>query len=186
MTWVRLTTAIRFSVRGFGVWSVLRRGLSREHGGEWPRIEDGANLGNLLALDLIPFANKRGPGRRLGHEIVKQTHIVAIDEHLPHIHALDHLVQLLERLQIRLRLVEAIDRAAKREIVMQEFSCCAKISLPHRSHEPLHDLTCICHFLSSRQRFKMSHIRAANAGTIATTANQRQYREFEFFDGSFK
>src|SRR5215469_3793470 len=112
MTWVRLTTAIRFCLRGFGVWSVLRRSLSREHGGEWPRIEEGANLANLLALDLIPFANKCGSYRCLGHEIVEQTHIAAIDEHLSHIHALDDLVQLLHRLQVWLRLVEAIDRAA--------------------------------------------------------------------------
>src|SRR5262249_44538512 len=112
MTWVRFTRAIRCPrVQACDSIPPLRSRLSREHGGEWPRIEDGANLGNLLALDLIPFANKCGPGRCLGHHVVQDAYIVAIGENLFHIDSLNDGMQFFQGLEIWLGAMKSVDGA---------------------------------------------------------------------------
>src|SRR5215469_1278199 len=145
MTWVRLTTAMRVCVRGFGVWSVLRRSLSREHGGEWPRIEDGANLGNLLALDLVPFANKCSPGRCLGHHVVQDAYIVAIGENLFHIDSLNDGMQFFQGLEIWVGAMKSVDGALEQEIVMHEFPGSGKVPFAQRLLTVAHYLACISH-----------------------------------------
>ncbi|TMH29229.1 MAG: AraC family transcriptional regulator, partial [Betaproteobacteria bacterium] len=56
-------------------------------------------------------------------------------------------------------LVEGINRASKRQIFVQIFSCHGKVSLSHGSHEALHDLAGVCHSRPPLQRF---HERRAN------------------------
>src|SRR5215831_15952409 len=105
-TWMRLITAMRFP------WGCASGpGSFGKHRSEWPRIEDGANLGNLLPLDLIPFANKCGPGRCLGHHVVQDAYIVAIGEKLFHIDSLNDGMQLLQRLEIWLGAMKSVDGA---------------------------------------------------------------------------
>src|SRR5262249_54669269 len=82
-----------------------------KHRSEWPGIEDGANLGNLLALDLIPFANKCGPGRCLGYHVVQDAYIVAISEKLFHIDSLNEGMQFLQGLEIWLGAMKSVDGA---------------------------------------------------------------------------
>src|SRR5262252_4618511 len=145
MTWVRLTTAMRVCVRGFGVWSVLRRSLSREHRGEWLRIEDGANLGNLLTHDLIPSANKCGPGRCLGHHVVQDAYIVAIGENLFYIDSLNDGMQFFQGFEIWLGAMKSVDGALEREIVVHEFPGSGKVPFAQRLLTVAHYLACISH-----------------------------------------
>src|SRR5215475_1265996 len=111
MTWVSLATAMKVLCSSFGLWSVLLRSLSGEHGCEGARIEDGANLGNPLALDLIPFANKYGPRGRVGDHVVKDAYIVAIGENLFHIDSLNDRMQFFQGLEIRLGAMKSVDGA---------------------------------------------------------------------------
>src|SRR5215469_18544145 len=87
--------------------------LLREHRSEWTRVEHDADVRDLLALDLIPFANKCGPGGRVGHHVVKDAYIVAIGENLFHIDSLNDGMQFFERFQIRLWRLKCIDWTAK-------------------------------------------------------------------------
>src|SRR5215469_2497313 len=110
-----------FSVRGFGVWSVLLRSLSREHRSERARVEHCADGRDLLALDLIPFANKYGPDGCIGHHVVKDAYIVAIGENLLHIDSVNDRMQFFQGLEIWLGLVKSVNRALERQIVVHEF-----------------------------------------------------------------
>src|SRR5262252_7529600 len=140
MTWMRLIIAMRFpwrcanGPRSFG-----------EHGGEGPRIEDGANLGNLLALDLIPFANKCGPGRCLGHHVVQCAYIVAIGENLFHIDPLNDGMQFFQGLEIWLGAIKSVNGALERQIVVHEFPGSDKIPFAQRLLTVAHYLACISH-----------------------------------------
>src|SRR5215471_17709326 len=126
MTWMCLITAMRFPWR----WANGRPSFG-EHGGEWPRIEDDANLGNLLALDLIPFANKCGPDGRLGHHVVQDAYIVAIGESLFHIDSLNDGMQFFQGLEIWLGAMKSVEGALEQQIVVHEFPGSGKSPLPN-------------------------------------------------------
>src|SRR6516162_7490429 len=108
MTWVRLITAMRFP------WSCANGpGSFGKHCSEGPGIKHDSNRGYLIALDLIPFANKRGADRSVCNHIVQHTYIISVCEHLERINSLDNGLEFFECFQIRLWLVKCIDWTAK-------------------------------------------------------------------------
>src|SRR5215472_17419783 len=106
MTWVRLITAMRLPcLRANGP------GSFGKHRGKGPGVKNDSDFGNLLALDLIPFANKCGPGRCLGHHVVQDAYIVAIGENLFHLDSLNEGMQFFQGLEIWLGAMKSVDGA---------------------------------------------------------------------------
>jgi hypothetical protein len=71
--------------------------------------EHDPDVRDLLALDLIPFANKCGPGRCVGHHVVQDEYIVAIGENLFHIDSLNDGMQFLQGLEIWLGAMKSVN-----------------------------------------------------------------------------
>src|SRR5215472_7441944 len=119
--------------------------LLREHRSEWTRVEHDADVRDLLALDLIPFANKCGPGGRVGHHVVKDAYIVAIGENLFHIDSLNDGMQFFQRLEIWLGAIKSVNGALERQIVVHEFPGSGKVPFAQRLLIVAHELACISH-----------------------------------------
>src|SRR5215470_1234350 len=84
-----------------------------KHCSERPSIKHDSNRGDLIAFDLIPFANKRGADRSVCNHIGQHTYIISVCEHLENVNSLDNRMESFERFQIRLWLLKCIDWTAK-------------------------------------------------------------------------
>src|SRR5215469_15391022 len=106
MTWLRVRTATALSVL--------------EHCCERAGIEEHADLRDPSVPHVVPLCCRSSSSRRAGHEVVDDTHIVAIDEDLPFLDPLHDLGQPSQGADVGVSVVESVDRPAETHVVVQQ------------------------------------------------------------------
>jgi hypothetical protein len=113
-----------------------------KHGREGACIEYSANVCDLTTLDLIPFSDESRSGRGVGDHIVQHAYIVAVNEHLLEVNALDNGSQPLSGCEIIVGFIECVNWTLEDHVVLHQIPSSGEISLAERRPVTLNDLTC--------------------------------------------
>src|SRR5713226_5187382 len=112
--------------------------LLAEHRRKWSGVEDDPDRCDLVALYMMPLRDECRARRALRDHVIQHTDVVPVDEHFLHVDSLDDVVELLDRLEIRVRPVERVDRPLEGETVVQQLPSGRVVALPERLLESLY------------------------------------------------